>query len=54
MSTFRTAIILFLIPVLTACSSVTSAPTPSQAEIEKEEQAVYAVFARQSKGLLCF
>jgi hypothetical protein len=33
-----------------ACSLFTSAPVPSQADIEKEEQAVYAVFVAGSKG----
>ena len=47
---FTTALVLFLIPASLACSLFTSAPAPSQAEIEKEEQAVYAVFVRDSKG----
>src|SRR5262245_10511688 len=47
---FRNILIIFLIPASLACSLFTSAPTPSQAEIEKEEQAVYAVFAGRSKG----
>ena len=48
---FRTAIVFFLVSVFTACSSFSRASTPSQAGIENEEQAVYAVFARQGKGL---
>ena len=50
-SFFRTALTLFLIPVSLACSLFTSTPAPSQADIEMEEQAVYAVFARRSKAL---
>jgi hypothetical protein len=47
---FRTALILLLIPASMACSLFTSAPVPSQADIEKEEQAVYAVFVAGSKS----
>jgi hypothetical protein len=46
---FRTALILLLIPASWACSLFTSTPLPSQADIEKEEQAVYAFFMK-SKG----
>ena len=46
----KTALILLLFPASLACSLFTSAPTPSQAEIEKEEQAVYAVFVGRNKG----
>ena len=46
----RNILILFLIPASLACSLFTSAPTPSQADIEKEEQAVYALFVRDSQG----
>jgi hypothetical protein len=47
---FRTALTLWLIPASLACSLFTSAPTPSQAELEKEEQAVYAVFVGGNNG----
>ena len=47
---FRNILILFLIPASLACSLFRSAPTPSQADIEREEQAVYAVFVRNNKG----
>ena len=40
---FRFISVLLLIPILTACSLFTFAPVPSQADIEKEEQAVYTV-----------
>src|SRR4026207_1727144 len=46
----RNILILFLIPASLACSLFTSAPTPGQADIEKEEQAVYALFVRDSQG----
>jgi len=49
-SFFRTALILFLIPASLACSLFTSTPAPSQADLEREEEAVYAVFVRGSKG----
>jgi hypothetical protein len=49
-SFFRTALILLLIPASLACSLFTSTPAPSQADLEREEQAVYAVFVRGSKG----
>jgi len=47
---FRKILILFLIPASLACSLFTSTPAPSQADLEREEQAVYAVFVRGSKG----
>src|SRR5215510_2565223 len=47
---FRTVLILILIPASLACSLFTSAPAPSQADIEMEEQAVYAVFVSRSNG----
>ena len=51
---FRTVLILLLLPIITACSLFASAspsvPTPSQADVEKEEQAVYAVFVGKGKG----
>lgn len=47
---FRNILILFLIPASLACSLFTSAPTPSQADIEREEQDVYALFVRGSPG----
>ena len=47
---FRNTLFLCLIPVSLACSFFTSEPTPSQADIEKEEQAVYAAFVGESKG----
>ena len=46
----RTAWVLLSIFASLACSLFTSTPAPSQADIEKEEQAVYAVFAGRSKG----
>ena len=47
---FRTALVFLLMSASLACSLFTSAPTPSQAEIEKEEQAVYAVFVGRNKA----
>jgi len=47
---FRNILILFLIPASLACSLFTPAPTPGQADIEKEEQAVYVLFVRDSQG----
>ena len=47
---FRKILIFFLIPASLACSLFTSTPAPSQADLEREEQAVYAVFVRGSKG----
>lgn len=47
---FRTVLILWLIPTSLACSLFTSAPAPSQADIEKEEQAVYAAFMDGTNG----
>ena len=47
---FRNILILFLIPTSLACSLFTSTPAPSQADMEREEQAVYAVFVHGSKG----
>lgn len=49
---FRPALLLFLIPAAIACSLFTSPPKPSQAEVEKEEQAVYAFFARGKETAL--
>src|SRR6185503_21203163 len=46
----RNILILFLIPASLACSLFTAAPTPSQADIEKEEQAIYALFVRDNQG----
>jgi hypothetical protein len=46
----RTALVFLLISASLACSLFTSAPAPSQAEMEKEEQAVYAVFVGRNKG----
>jgi hypothetical protein len=46
---FRTILILFLIPASLACSLFTATPAPNPADIEKEELAVYAVFAGRSK-----
>lgn len=40
----KTALCLVLFISLFACSELSSAPTPTAAEIEKEEQAVYAYF----------
>lgn len=47
---FRTTLMLLLISASLACSLFTSASAPSQADIEKEEQAVYALFVGGSKG----
>jgi hypothetical protein len=47
---FRTTLMLLLISASLACSLFTSASAPSQADIEKEEQAVYALFVGESKG----
>lgn len=47
---FKTALILWLIPASLACSLFTSAPVLSQANIEKEEQAVYAAFVGGNNG----
>jgi len=47
---FRTVLILILIPASLACSLFTSGPTPSQTDIEKEEQAVYAFFVSRNNG----
>ena len=47
---FRIVLSLLLIPVILSCSLFTSTPKPSQADIENEEQAVYAVFVADSKG----
>lgn len=49
---FRPALLLFLIPAAIACSLFTSPPKPSQAEVEKEELAVYAFFARDKEMAL--
>lgn len=40
----KTALALVLFISLFACSELSAAPTPSAAEIEKEEQAVYSFF----------
>ena len=47
---FRCALTALLISISLACSLFTSAPAPSQAEIEKEEQAVYAFFVGEGTG----
>lgn len=47
---FKTVLILLLTSPSLACSLFTSTPAPSQADIEKEEQAVYALFVGKSKG----
>jgi hypothetical protein len=47
---FRTALCLVLFISFFACSTFSPAPTPNPADIEKEEQAVYAVFANEGKG----
>jgi hypothetical protein len=46
----RTSLILLLLSVSPACSLFTSAPEPSQADIEKEEQAVFSVFMPGGPG----
>lgn len=46
----RTALVLLLASLFTACSSFRSVPEPSQADIEKEEQAVFSVFMPESPG----
>jgi len=47
---FRTVLLVLLIFTSVACSLFTSAPAPSQVEIEKEEQAVYAFFVGEGTG----
>ena len=47
---FRAFSIVLLIPILVACSLFTSRPAPSQADIDKEEQAVYSLFVHAGKG----
>jgi len=46
----RNVLILMLISASLACSLFASVAEPSEADMEKEEQAVYAVFVRDSKG----
>jgi hypothetical protein len=46
---FKTALCLVLFVSFFACLPLSPVPTPGTAEIEKEEQAVYAVFVRESK-----
>jgi hypothetical protein len=46
----KTAIALVLFISLFACSELSAAPTPSAAEIEKEEQAVYSFFVSGGSG----
>jgi hypothetical protein len=46
----QTALALWLISLLTACSSFRSVPEPSQADIEKEEQAVFSPFMPEGPG----
>ncbi len=43
----KTALCLVLFISLFACSSLSSAPTPSTTDMEKEEQAIYAFFLPQ-------
>ncbi len=47
---FKTISILLLIPVIMACSLFIPATTPSQADIDKEEQAVYSFFVSEAQG----
>lgn len=47
---FRTALRLVLFISFFACSNLSPAPTPNPADIEKEEQAVYAVFVNENSG----
>jgi hypothetical protein len=46
----KTALCLVLFISLFACSELSSAPTPSAAEIEKEEQIVYSFFINPVDG----
>jgi hypothetical protein len=46
----QTALALWLISLLAACSSFRSVPEPSQADIEKEEQAVFSAFMPEGPG----
>ena len=46
----RALFIVMLVPILLACSLFTSAPAPSRAEIDREEQAVYAFFVGEGTG----
>lgn len=48
---FRTALCLVLFISFFACSTFSPVPTPSAEDIEKEEQAVYAVFVNEEKDL---
>lgn len=47
---FGNILALLLIPAIMACSLFTPAPKPAQADIEKEEQAVYAFFVSGGNG----
>ena len=46
----RIALMFIFTTTSVACSLFTSTPAPSLADIDKEEQAVYAVFVGESKG----
>ena len=47
---FKTALCLMLFVSFFACAPFASAPTPSDIEVEKEEQAVFSVFVKESKN----
>lgn len=49
-TSFRSALALLLIAMFTACSSLRSVPEPSQADVDKEEQAVFSVFMPEGPG----
>jgi hypothetical protein len=46
----QNALALLLISMFTACSSFRSIPEPNQADMEKEEQAVFSVFMPEGPG----
>ncbi len=49
---FKAVLFLLLIPVSMACALFTSTPAPSEADIEKEEQAVYSFFVNKGTTLI--
>ena len=48
---FRTVSLVLLLFTSVACSLFTAVPAPSQADIEKEEQAVYSFFVGEGTGI---
>lgn len=47
---FRSVLVFLLVFIFTACSAFQSVPEPSQADVEKEEQAVFSVFMPEGPG----